>query len=320
VSYSPTAEAPSTAPLPRDPFPPQFLEPGETVLASVKPRLRAYLGLPALAMGAISVGALASVGAVAGASGPETALVALFVVAFVVNNLLWARWLGRGVLVLLPLSFFVAFIVAALASVPSGSVTAAQIRTIVVAELPVFLVLELALPFGMFLLAWFHGFYAVTDQRVIVVSGIRTRSSEWVALANVGPITARQSRVGRRLGYGRIRFVDRHPRSGPRRGPSAWILGREVVGAEFFGVAEPDLLRGQLEQIVAPARQVDATGGSVIPAPPAPARVPAAPSGPMPLPTPTDPLGVARCPRCATPLVYVAPASRFYCPSCGRYV
>jgi hypothetical protein len=308
--------------LPKDPFPPQFLEPGETVLASVKPRLRAYLGLPALAVGAISVGTLAAVAALAGSSALESAVFALFLLTFVINNLLWTRWVGRGILVLLPLAFFLAFIVATFVTAPTGPVDAAQTRTIIAAEIPVFVVLEMLLPLGFFLLAWFHSFYAVTDQRVIVIHGIQARSSDWLALANVGSISARQSPVGRWLGYGRVRFVDRSPRTGIRHGPVALVLGREIVGAEFFGVADPDILRGQLEEIVAPARRVEAPGGTGTPPPPVPA--PPRPAGPgtaqAPPPPPTAAPSVARCPRCTTPLVYVAPAGRFYCPSCGRYV
>jgi PH (Pleckstrin Homology) domain-containing protein len=324
---APVAPVPPTPSprLPFDPFPPQFLEPGERVLTSVKPRIRAFLGLPALAIGAISLASLAAVSLVAGSSGPETGLFVLFVLTFVLNNVVWSRWIGRGLLALLPLSFLVGFIVEAAVTALTGSIDSGQTRQIVAAELPVFAFLELLFPLAVFLLAWFHRFYAVTDQRVIVVSGLYTRSSDWLALANVGPVTVRQSFVGRWLGYGRIRFVDQSPRTGVRHGLAALVQGRAIVGAEFFGVPEPEVFRGQLEAIVAPARRSEPAPGG-----PPPAMVPP-PVSPAVPPSPTPPAsaaasaatapspGVARCPRCGTAVIYVAPASRFYCPTCGRY-
>jgi len=307
--------------LPRDPFPPQFLEGDETVLASVKPALRAFLGIPALLVGAVSLSALAGVSAVAGNGPAETAFFTVFAALFLFNNLLWSRWLGRGFLVLLPLAFFVGLILAAAASGLSSPVTAADVRAVVAAELPLFAVLELALPLALFLLRWLHTFYALTDRRVIEVTGVFGRDPRWILLPDVGPITSKESWFGRWWGYGRVRFVDRSSRAGSRTGLAALALGRGIVGAEFFGVALPAQLSKQLEEIVAPARRVEATPASAGPtAPPSPtpaARSPAAPASPPP-PGPAA-IG-ARCPRCSTPLVFVAPASKFYCPSCGRYV
>jgi len=321
-SYGPPKGVDLPPSLPRDPFPPQFLEPGENVLASIKPRIRAFLGLPAIVLAAISLVALAGVGAEAGSSGPETALFLLFLLTFVLDTLVWSRWIGRNLLALLPLAFFLGVIVAAATSNPAAPINAAQTRAIIGGELPLFAVLEIGLPLAVFLIIWLRSFYAVTDQRVIEVTGVYYRNSQWIALADVGPITARQSMFGRRIGYGRIRFVDKSPRTGVRRGIAAAFLGRDIVGAEFFGVGEPEVLRAQLEEIIAPARRVEPppSGDGMVapvvprPAPPAPPTPPAAVAPPATAPT------VARCPRCATALVYVAPASRFYCPTCGRYV
>jgi PH (Pleckstrin Homology) domain-containing protein len=320
VSYAPPPVALPPPPLPRDPFPPQFLEPGETVLASIKPRIRAFLGVPAVALGAISVAALAGVGAVAGSSGSESALFGLFLLTFVLDNLLWSRWLGRGVLVVLPLAYFLGLIVAAAASVPTSPVNAAQTRAIIGVEIPLFAVLEILLPLGLFLMTWWRSYFAVTDQRVIEVRGVFSRSSEWIPLAHVGPVTARRSMVGRWLGYGRVRFVDRSPRAGVRTGVRGIFLGRDVVGAEFFGVGEPEQLRDQLEMIIARRAEPPPGSGDPPPATMAPSR-PTASLSPAPAATGSDQVpAAARCPRCSTPLVFVAPANRFYCPSCGRYV
>ncbi|MCI4340077.1 MAG: PH domain-containing protein [Thermoplasmata archaeon] len=330
---SPSFEAPIAAIgpelLPRDPFPPQFLEPGEAVLASVQPRVRAFLGIPALGAAAISLLALATSGWLAerGDAAASPAFV-LFVLAFFAATGLWSRRLGRGALVLLPLGYFFGLIVAAFAGpvgvtasngASGGGVTATA--AVVNAEVALFVLLEIAIPFPLSLLAWYRTSYALTDRRVIEVGGVFSRGSRWVPLERLGPIAAHQSLAGRRIGYGRLRFVDRHPPLGSGRHFFGPRLGRGTVGAEFYGITDPQKLADRLEPIVAPARRPDPPpeGGSGT-APPGvgPTPTPPTAASPTPVPSPTASPG-ARCPRCGTALIYVAPASRFYCPVCGRY-
>ncbi len=318
-------------PLPRDPFPPQFLEAGETVLASIAPKLRAYVGLPALGVAAISLLLLAISGWLAEmGDASASAVFAVFLATFLVNNLLWVRKLGQGVLVLLPLAFFLGLIVAAFSgpivsngapatpcvSGACGNQTIAP--ALVVAELVLFAVLEIVLPLPLSLIAWYRTSYAVTDRRVVEVHGVFSRDSRWVPLERIGPVLSHQSSAGRRLGYGRIRFVDTHPPIEPTRRLFRPRFGHGTIGAEFYGIEAPEELAGHLESIIGPARRPKPVEGASATAPTATASAPPTTPASGGAAAPAVPAG-ARCPRCGTALVYVAPASRFYCPVCARY-
>ena len=329
-TYAPPPAPTVTEMLPRDPFPPQFLEPGESVLASLQPRLLAYLNLPALGTSAISLVALAAAGELAQSGTPgASTLFVVFAATFFLATALWARRLGRGALVLLPLGYFLGLAVAAfVAPVTTDGVSSATgggVATtwaVVTAEIALFAVLEIGLPFPLTLLAWYRTSYALTDRRAIEVTGVFSRESRWIPFERLGPMRPHQSFVGRWLGYGRLAFVDRHPATGARRPILAPRLGLGVIGAEFYGIPEPRKLAARFEAIVAPARRADPSLG-VVPAV-VPPTVPA-PVRTTPAPTATPPAAPApspgaRCPRCGTALIFVAPASRFYCPVCGQYV
>jgi hypothetical protein len=208
----------------------------------VRPRVLALLPVPALLAGAVALASLEGFGAAAHAGSPLATRAALFlfaILAFSVGVALWARVLGLGLLVLLPLAYFgsvVAVLVVSSPFAPNGSI---NIGAIVLAELFVLAVLGTLLPALAGLVAWRRAAYAITNRRAIEVSGIWRREVRDLPLARVNLARSRLSWWGRWLGFGTVFLLERDEVAPWRRAAFPLTVRDREAGLVFLGILDP---------------------------------------------------------------------------------
>jgi hypothetical protein len=285
----------------RDPFPPGFLALGEEVQVSAKPVLVAFLDPPALVLAAVSVLSLA---AVAGTSDPGSAgvLFGVFLATYVTAMLLWARVVGRGLLVVLPLSFFLALVGVVAAELTNPSSTD-LIRGAIPFETVLFAVLELVIPVVLALLTWMASHYAITSRRALELSGLLRPTARELALDQIQNVVPHPALWGGWVGYGTVNLFRPSAVGGSRWGIGHRSLRRQALGLSFYGVKDAPKLAADIQAALASVRRPSAATSAPTAAAPGAAT---AGSG-------------ALCAVCKTPLVFVAPSGRYYCPKCGTY-
>lgn len=257
-------------------------------MLSVKPSVRSFL--PPIALGAWGVSVAAFAGAALLGTGPAgEVLASVFLLGYLLSTIAWAHLLGREWYLQLLFVYFAALYGAALVQVgatPSGSLV-----LLLAIELGLFAVMGLLVPVLVSLLLWRNAWYALTDRRAIELWGAVHRTVRDLPLSEVRRVVLRP--LGR-LGPATVLVLS----EGGARGYSAWTgpsaVRRENLGLAFYGVRDGPETAATLERLRTPE-----------------------PRGPSP-PTPSGP-SAAGCPRCHTPLVWVAPAGRQYCPNCREY-
>jgi len=128
-------------------------------------------------------------------------------------------------------------------SLSSGEAVAATFRLHWFSRLPMVLWIVLALPtLGLTLILAVYEYVrlrcieqGLTNKRVVFKKGIISRSTEELKLKSVETVEIEQSVLGRLLGYGNVK-----------------VTGRGISDVVFRGIADPILVKKQIESVSNP--------------------------------------------------------------------
>ena len=263
----------------------RYLTPGEQLRVTVRPKLAAFVSVPAIVIVGLSV-ALYALGIYAATSAVTAAVTggwtaaalqsALQIVGFaflaawilaIIGAVVWfqaPRWVRAilGVVVGLGLPYvFFTTVVLNILNIRPGSINSAAsaastlngILWLSFAETSAFLVLiALVIPLLLSLLAWRNAYYALTDRRVLKVGGLVGRHSREARLDMVYDVSINEGGLARSLGYGDL-VLSTSPGSGDPLSPAR--TERKGLGIAWYGVPQADEVRQVAHELMEGARR-----------------------------------------------------------------
>jgi len=336
----------------------RYLGKDEQLRVVARPNVLGFLTWPALILSLASfvifaIGTLVTTveinAAVNGAATVNSVLAAVdivlisFFVAWIVGivgTCLWghvARWvralLAVGVGILVPVLYFLA-VLSNVSNVNASSITtpadaASAINGVLWTSFleagGLLLLLSFLIPLGLSFLVGRNSHYAITDRRVVKLTGMAGRTTREAALDRIDQISVSEGFIGSSQGVGTLLFCTV---PGGEAG-SAISAERKGQGVAWFGVPRAAEIRQMADEMVQTARQnvPAALYGMMPPGYPAAGAPPygmpyAPPAGGPPNPGAgpgAAPEGrrIAVCPRCGTAASYSSEQGTYWCSNCN---